>query len=136
MPEQEVKQHADQVPRDQEGHQVAGGHHKQKRRGHEVEQREKTAVARLLGHVAHRVQVHDQADPGDDQPHEAAEGIEQQDTPGRGQGDLLRAIPGQGQPEQHNGEQKCQQTARHAQPRHPPAQQAGQQVSEQGRDQR
>ena len=87
--EQKEQQHPNQEPGDQQRDQIGGDNHQQDHGRHQVKLGKKPHVTGLVGHVAHRIDMHHQADSRHQHRHRHREMVEQQNRrPELSQGDL------------------------------------------------
>ena len=76
--DQQVRREADALPADEQHEVVVGEHQQQHRRDEQVEVAEEPAPARVVLHVADRVDVDQRADAGDQQHEQRRQLVEQQ----------------------------------------------------------
>ena len=76
--DQQVRRETDALPAEVEHHVVVAEHQQQHRRDEEVEVAEEPPAARVVRHVADRVQVDQGADAGDQQDEDRRQRVEQQ----------------------------------------------------------
>lgn len=76
--DQQVRRQADALPAQEEAHEVGREHEHQHRGDEEVEVAEEPAPPRVVLHVAHRVQVDERPDTGDQQQEERGQRVVEQ----------------------------------------------------------
>ena len=76
--DQQIAGHADQLPEDEHHDEIGGQHDAEHRKGEEAQTGEVTRAARIVLHVAGRINVDRAANAGDDEKHQQAEAVEVQ----------------------------------------------------------
>ena len=116
LTQQKVQQHAYKVPCNQESYQVSGAHHQQEGGCHQVEHCEEARIARLLSHIAHGIDVNDQADTRYHERQQCAQRIDGQDAPCLRKHHGLHCMTAERLPQKHRREKKSGRGTGHADP--------------------